>query len=578
MDPVHEIKARLPIETLVGQYCQLTKKGRNFVALCPFHNDKKPSMLVSPDKGIAYCFPCAKGGDIFSFYQQIEGVDFIQALKDLAEQAGVTLPDRREAEPVHNKDEKERARMCLEAALGIFKKSLAASPKATEYLAKRGVPDGEKELFEVGYAPDGNVVYDQLLKSGFSRGEILLAGLAIQRDLADSKPFDRFRDRLMFAIRDHQGRLVGFGGRTLGNDDAKYMNSPDSPLYHKSSVLFGLPQARDAMRATKRAYLVEGYFDVLACHRVGITNVIAACGTALTEEHARFLRRHVESVVLCMDQDRAGREAAERAYGLLSKEGVAVRGVVLPDKDPADTVLTDPEGLKSLLASGGEPYIELVLAAISRADLTDQQIRRAALQRVLHLLSAVPTAVERAHYLEQAASALRTSTVALEDDLKSARAQQPIARPAPQPTERSDLFSSLEFALALLLIHPRCRTLLPELIVPEEPAHAALYAALQSAGEGEIVIDTLDIEAPARERIRILQLYCEEQGFAEWSESTAEREIRRNCLTANRDYLRRKQQEITKRLVEAKRAGSSAEESELQAQFTELLKLAKMAN
>jgi DNA primase len=579
MDPVHEIKARLPIEALVGQYCQLTKKGRNFVTLCPFHNDKKPSMTVSPDKGIAYCFPCQKGGDIFSFYQQIEGVDFIQALKDLAEQTGITLPDRREAAPAHSRDEKEQARACLEAALAAYRKGLAASQKATDYLAKRGVTPQEIELFELGYAADGNVLYDTLLKGGFSRAEILLSGLAIQRDLAESKPFDRFRDRLMFAIRDHQGRVVGFGGRTLGNDDAKYMNSPDSPLYHKSAVLFGLPQARDEMRTSKRAYLVEGYFDVLACHRVGIKSAIAACGTALTEEHARFLRRHVETVVLCMDQDRAGRDAAERAYAMLSKEGVAVRGIVLPDKDPADAVQTDPEGLRALLESAGEPYVDLVLTDIRRANLDDQQIRRAALQRILGLLSVVPTAVERAHYLEQAASALRTSTVALEDDLQSLKAQQPVAaRPAPQMAERSDIFSALEFALGLFLIHGRCRSLLPELIPPEDAPHAAVYAALQSAGEAPLDIAQLPLEEPARERLRILQLYCEEQGFAEWSESTATREIRRNCLNANREYLHRKQKEITKRLVDAKRAGSAEEEGKLQAQFTELLKLAKMAN
>lgn len=575
MDPVAEIKARLSIEDLVGQYCQLTKKGRNFVCLCPFHNDTRPSFLVSPDKGIAYCFPCAKGGDIFSFYQEIENVDFVQALKDLAEKTGVALPDRQEQHVV-KKDEKERARAALEGALDAYRAGLQKSQKATEYLAKRGVTAEEIASFELGYAADGNMLYDALLKSGYSRGEILAAGLAIQRDLADSKPFDRFRDRLMFPIRDHQARIIGFGGRTLGNDDAKYMNSPDGPLYRKSGVLFGLPQAKETMRREKKAIIVEGYFDVLACHRVGATHALATCGTALTEEHAAFLRRHVDTVILCLDQDRAGRDAAERAFGLLAKENLAVRGLVLADKDPADAAQTDPAGLKALLEAGGEPYVDLALGEIAQSDLEDQDVRRAALERVLRLLGAIPTSVERAHYVRVAAKALSTSETALEDDLTAARRGQraPVRQ---QPDQRGDLFSALELALGLLLLHPKCRALLKELIPPQEGMPAAVYNALQAAGEGAVDIDALPLEAADRQRVRILQLYCEQHDFGEWNESVATREIRGNCHHANREYLRMRQQELTKRMVEARKAGNLEEDGRLRGEFTELLKLAKIA-
>ena len=255
MDSVAEIKARLPIEDLVRSYTQLTKKGKNYVGLCPFHNDTHPSFLVSPDKGICYCFPCQKGGDIFTFYQQIEHVDFPQALRDLAERVGVTLPDAPKGGPT--KDEKERLRDCLDAACAHFKKLLASSP-AKDYLDKRGVTPEEIATFELGVSPVGFTdTYDYLLKAGYSRKEIVLSGLAIQKDLSNENPYDRFRNRLMFPIHDGQGRIIGFGGRTLGNDDAKYLNGAESPLYRKSSVLYGLHHALEAMREAKRVIVVR---------------------------------------------------------------------------------------------------------------------------------------------------------------------------------------------------------------------------------------------------------------------------------------------------------------------------------
>ncbi|MDB4979227.1 MAG: primase, partial [Candidatus Peribacteria bacterium] len=306
MDSVLEIKTRLPIEVLVARYCQLSKKGRDLVALCPFHNDTKPSFLVSPDKGIAYCFACNTGGDIFSVYQKIENVDFPQAVKDLADIAGVILPDKPEHAAGPKKDEKERVRDCLESAMQFFMEQLKVTPSALEYLQKRGVPPEQIEEFRLGLAPDSfTATYDHLLKAGFSKTEITAAGLAVQKEL-EGKFYDRFRDRLMFPIHDPQGGIIGFGGRTLGNDDAKYVNSTDSILYHKSNVLYGFHMAKEAMREKGSVIVVEGYFDVLACHRVGIQNVVAASGTAFTEQHAKLIKRYADTVALCLDTDPAG--------------------------------------------------------------------------------------------------------------------------------------------------------------------------------------------------------------------------------------------------------------------------------
>ncbi|UPA23093.1 DNA primase [Candidatus Peribacteria bacterium] len=580
MDSVSEIKARLPIDELVRQYCTLTKKGRNFVALCPFHHDTRPSFLISPDKGICYCFPCQKGGDIFSFYQQIEGVDFRQALKDLAEKTGVTLPDRPE-ENIVNKDEKERLRDCLTAAVDFYAKQLASSASTKEYLAKRGVTQEEISTFGLGFAPDSfDATYQYLLKAGFSRKEIQTAGLAIQKDMNDEKIYDRFRNRLMFPIHDNQGRIAGFGGRTLGNDDAKYLNSSDSPLYHKSSVLYGFHHAAKAMRENKRVILVEGYFDVLACHRVGIHEVVATCGTAMTEDHARLLKRSVDRVVLCLDQDKAGRDAAERAFIIAAKEGLQIEGIVLPDKDPADAVLTSPDGLKELLTSGAKPFLDVVLSAISKADLTSPAVRHAALEKLMPLFNAVMSSTERAFMIKTSALALGTTETSLLDDLRTFSSKN--AAPKPANTEHPStvtLFTSLELALGLFLMYPAHITLMEELIAPGDGFALALFTALKKNADAKapITLDTLDMDDETRHQAGILMLYCEENDFHEWNEAVAIREIRRNCKHANREYIREKQQEITKKLLEARKAANAAEEKELTATYMELLKLSKTA-
>lgn len=582
MDSVAEIKARLPIEDLVRSYTQLTKKGKNYVGLCPFHNDTHPSFLVSPDKGICYCFPCQKGGDIFTFYQQIEHVDFPQALRDLAERVGVTLPDAPKGGPT--KDEKERLRDCLEAAGAHYKKLLVHSP-AKEYLANRGVTPQEIETFELGVSPVGFTdTYDYLLKAGYSRKEIVLSGLAIQKDLQDQRPYDRFRNRLMFPIHDGQGRIIGFGGRTLDDPSAssgqaaKYLNGAESPLYRKSTVLYGLHHALQSMRDTKRVIVVEGYFDVLACHRVGMTNAVATCGTALTEEHAKLLKRYVETVVLCLDSDKAGQAAAERAFPILSKNDLIVEAVTLGQKDPADASQESPDMLRELL-SESRPYLQLVVDGLRVSDLSSPAARRAALAQLLPLLDAIPSATERALWIERSAMALSTTVTALQEDLKAfaAHAHSKAAHAESAPVVgTSNPYSAAELTLGLLLLYPTQRAYVEELIAPEEGFGAALHAAMKTTPAGQDV-DLSALEPDVQERARILLLYCEENGFAGWSDSVAAREIRRNCQNANRDVLRKKLQDITREMMAARKSGKIADEELLRTQYQQVLKLARMA-
>ncbi|MDD5623515.1 MAG: DNA primase [Candidatus Peribacteraceae bacterium] len=580
MDDVSEIKARLTIETLVGQYCQLKKKGRNFLALCPFHNDTHPSLLISPDKGIAYCFACQKGGDIFSFYQEIEKVDFPQALKDLAEKAGVELKEVRQ-KPAVTKDEKERLRECLTAAEEYFVAQLKASGVAQDYLKKRMISEEQIAFFGLGYAPDSfSQTYEYLLKQGFSRTEIVKAGLGVQRELQDGKIYDRFRNRLLFPVHDHQGNIVAFGGRAIGEEEAKYVNSSEGPLYNKSAILYGLHYAKEAIRDAKAVVMVEGYFDLLACHKVGCHNVVAVSGTALTEQHVKTLKRYAETAVLCLDQDRAGQEAAERAFHLLAREGMAVQAVTFEEKDPDEVVKSTPELLGRILHDGGVPYLDLVLQDLAKGDVSSATGKRAALRRLLPLIDSLASSVEQGHYIGKTASLLGTTETALREDIAKLP-KQVIGKSTDEETtsvRAREGFSPLEIALGLFLLYPLKRALLQELIEPEGGFSGALYGALKKAPEAkELKLADLELSDEHRERAGILHLFCEYHGFHEWSEGMAVREIRKNCMRANRELLKVKQLEITRRLKEARLQGKVVEEAQLSTQYQQVLKLAQMA-
>ncbi len=580
MDPVEEIKARLPIDQLVGQYCQLQKKGRNLVCLCPFHNDTRPSFVVSPDKGIAYCFACNNGGDIFSFYQKVEGVDFKQAIKDLAEKTGVKLQEAQMVEGV-KKDEKDRLRACLKAALALYVKNLKENKAAQAYLQQRGIPVEQWKEFELGVAPDSfSATYEHLLKEGFSKSEILKAGLGIQKDLKEERIYDRFRHRLMFPIYDAQGQIVAFGGRTLGDDDAKYINSAESPLYHKSQILFGLHQAKEAMREHKAVYAVEGYFDVLACHRVGITNVVGVSGTAFTQQHARIIKRLCDTVILCLDQDRAGQEAAERAFKICSEEDLHVNVVAIGQKDPADAVQADATGFKTTIERGGVPYLDHVLKGLSQTDLAGVEGKRAALRVIMPLLTALSSATEREHYLRETASLLSTTETALKEDMDSLMAAPVPMRPTTEvaPVQSKPEFSSVELVLGLFILYPTTRVLLNQLIEPAEGFASKLYEALKEASPTDrLTPDSLPLPEPERERVGILLLYCEHHGLGEWTDSMALREVRKNCQLANHDLIYLKQREVSAKLADAHKRGRAAEEEQLRTQYLQLIKLSQMA-
>ncbi len=577
MDIREEIRARLPIDQLVAQYRQLTRKGRNYVCLCPFHNDTHPSFLVSPDKGIAYCFACQTGGDIFAFFQKIENVDFPTALKMLAEKAGVEIPKENFKSTGPSKDEKERIRMCLEAAMQFYQSNLRSSEAAKAYIEKRIVPVPLLEKFAIGYAPDGySVTYEHLLKCGFSKSEVLAAGLGIQRELQDERILDRFRNRIMFPITDAQGAVIGFGGRDLGGQDAKYINSPEGLLYHKSSVLFGLHQAREAIRKTKQLILVEGYFDTVACHKAGIENVVAASGTALTEDHVRLIKRYADSVILCLDMDEAGQKAADRAFQLLSRADIPVLTVRIPSKDPDELAIEDPSKLAHILQHAASPYIEVLLSEISPS-MNDIE-RKTYLDRLFPLLASLSSSLDLRSAIEKIAPALKVLDNELLRDFTSWKAREQQGKRAAISLPQEHLFASFELCIGLALLYPKQREFLRELIALDEKIWEAVRLRISSAPASESSLDilaTIDVPEDVRERLRIILLYCEES-FPIWSDSLASKETKKLLARANKDILVRKQAEVITKLKDAKLRGRKDEEDMLLTTYQQILKLSKM--
>ncbi len=580
MDAKEDIRARLPIEQLVAQYCQLQKKGRNYVCLCPFHNDKKPSLLVSPDKGIAYCFACQSGGDIFSFFQRIENVDFPTALKLLAEKTGVELPkDRERPNAKVEKDAKERMRDCLDKAVEFFQARLRSTPAAAEYVKKRGVTEELMQTFGIGYAPDSfSETYDHLLKAGFSRSEIVGAGLGVQKELSEERIYDRFRQRIMFPIGDAQGRVIGFGGRAMGDADAKYVNSPDGPLYHKSTVLYGLHQAREAIRQSKSMLLVEGYFDVVAAHKAGVKNAVAVSGTALTEDHVKLIKRYADKVILCLDQDQAGQKAADRAFQLLVKENVAVLSITIPAKDPDELVQENPALFHDIVTTKTVPFLDGMLSQlIAMPDAAQPAGKERIRHKMFALIASLPDAAQQRAYLEKIGGPLSITMGEAERDFKNFLSGD-LARKNTKELIDTGSFSRFELCIGIAIIHPRVRTILGELIPSEDQAWEKIRTVLAKAEDVPLdqILESAGADPVLKEKVGVLALYCEET-FGLQADTLATRTLRKQCAESNRELMVRKQNEIVAELKEARKAGRADEEVRLLTKYQQVLKLAQMA-
>ncbi len=430
LDPVQEIKSKLSVEDVVAPYVQLKRSGKYLKACCPFHQEKTPSFYVSPERQLAYCFSCQKGGDIFQFIQDIEGVDFRGALEVLADKAHVDLPKFSGAAPKISKDEKERLKSAYEDSNKFFVQKLfekGDAEKVLAYVKARGMHDSTIKEFEVGFAPDGkDLLYRTLLEKKHSKDDLLRSTLVLARDSNGQDIVDRFRLRLMFPIHDVQGDAIAFGGRALKKgEQPKYLNSAEHELYHKGSVLYNLNRAKSFVKDEDLAVFVEGYFDVMASWQAGVKNVVATSGTALTEEQFKLIKRFTKRVALAFDSDSAGQEALLRAVLTAQPLGMELYVIQIPEgKDAADAVKQDPQ-LWVDAVTVRVSYLDFYFEKYQKAfDLNTSLGKTSFTDQFLELLRGVEHPVARDHYLKRLSKEVGTPVEMLYDYIKQVKATQ----------------------------------------------------------------------------------------------------------------------------------------------------------
>ena len=437
-DAVAEIKARLDIVDVVGGYVTLQRAGRGHRALCPFHSEKTPSFNVSQDRQAWYCFGCQEGGDMFTFVEKVEHTDFRAALELLAEKAGVELEAAAQGGERRGVSRRRKRTLELNARAAAFFEhvlwSSSAGADGRELVAARALAEAQARTFGMGFAPAGGGGEDALSRYLSERAaatpdEIVDAGLA--HHARGGRLRDRFRHRLVFPIRDERGEVIAFGARALGDDVPKYLNSPETVVYHKGSALFGIDLARTAMHDRRVAVIVEGYFDVMAAHLAGVANTVASSGTALTREQAKVLSRHADSVVLCFDADDAGREAASRAVDVVAAQGLPARICLLPEgcKDPDELVRRDPAAFAAAVAEAPPEWQVLLDRGLGNDEGGSIEARRAAAERVVALLVRIPEATARELYVQQAARRLNLTAATIASDVATAMRSVATGRP-----------------------------------------------------------------------------------------------------------------------------------------------------
>jgi DNA primase len=425
---LEEIKSRLNIVDVLGEYLRLDKTGTNYRALCPFHNEKSPSFMVSEEKQIWHCFGCQKGGDIFSFVMEIEGLEFREALAQLAEKAGVEL--KKVAPGVVEK--KNRTLEILELATKFYEIQLwkgNGKEKIVNYLKERGLTEETIKLFRLGYAPNGwRNILDFLTKRGYEITEIEKTGLLVRKeDLQNpsAKYYDRFRDRIIFPICDYSGKVLGYSARVApGGDEsqAKYVNSPETEVYHKSKALYGIDKAKSEIKQKDFALLVEGNMDVIASFQAGIKNVVAVSGTALTQTQLDTLRRYTKNLRMLFDMDAAGEAATKKSIKLALEKNISVQIVELPfGKDAADVAKNNPEKLREAISKSKSAMQYLFDKAFEKFDKNTAEGKKNISEALLEIISSLSSDVEKSHWVRKTAEGLDVPESALTDMLKKAK-------------------------------------------------------------------------------------------------------------------------------------------------------------
>jgi DNA primase len=442
------VKQQADIVRVVGEYVRLKKSGQNFSGLCPFHSEKTPSFAVHPVKQIYHCFGCGVGGDVFKFVMEMEKISFPEAIRAVAEKCGIAVPQARERTPEERKENQQRTslvEMHREAA-AFFVQQLNGTPEgraAKAYLLDRGLDSEAMARFGIGFAPSGGDGLLRALKQKYPEKVLEVSGL-FSRD-QNGRLFDRFRRRVMFPIANDSGKIVAFGGRALGDDLPKYLNSPETPIYSKSNLLYHLDRAKEALRQRDFAVLVEGYMDAIAVARAGISNVVASCGTSLTEPQVKLLNRFTRRIVVNYDPDTAGQAATERSLSILLEQGAEVRVLALPGgKDPDSFIRAEGAAAYTKLLNEAPPYVDYLISRARKMDLTTAEGKLRAVNFLMPYVQRIPDRILRSEWATRIAQQLRLEEPVLRESMRKAaneRRSEVKARPelvsrAGKPAER----------------------------------------------------------------------------------------------------------------------------------------------
>ena len=572
-DAKEEVRARLSIEDVIGEYVELKRAGRNLKGLSPFTEERTPSFVVSPDKQIWHDFSSGKGGDLFSFVMQVEGMEFRQALEHLARKAGVELQqfsggDGRVAK------RKERARQALDLAARYFQQVLVKSPTALNYVVKkRGLSRNTIEEFVIGFAPEGrSTLVDVLKKRNFTDQELKDAGLVNQYG------GDLFRGRMVVALSDPSGGVVGFTGRIIVDDPKapKYLNTPQTLLFDKSRHVFGLFQAKESIRQQNCAVIVEGNLDVVSSHQAGVKNVVATAGTAMTEYNLRALSRLAERIKLAFDGDKAGLAATERAIEIAQRVGVEVEVVTLPGsaKDPDELIQQDVKLWQQAIDSS-QPAVEWVIYQYqNREDLSTAEGKRRFTTASLQLIGGLQDPVEREHYMEILGSIAGVSLSAIEQKLTSTKVDEKPKRstriekkpPTPVTTEQE------ETLIALALVAPQTRHLLSSVTADmlQQEENRALLPYLQQ--NSPISADDLPKDLQKYEQyVKIVQLKSDVR-YANWEDTEYQAEMAHTVKQLLIKHRETKKQQLIDQLRGAEADGDDALAESLRRDINALIK------
>ncbi len=581
-ETVREIRERSDIVAVISSYLPLKRSGANYQGLCPFHQEKSPSFNVNAPRQIFHCFGCGVGGNVFSFVMRMEGLSFPEAVKQLGERVGITV----EETPVtpadrQRRDQRDKLLRINEAACTFYHRLLledAAGAPGRRYLRQRGFEAEIVRAFRLGFAPDQwEALTGHLTAQGFSREELRAAGL-VREGSGSRGDRDLFHNRLLFPILDAEGKVVAFGGRVLDDGLPKYLNSPETPVYHKGRTLYGLYQGRDAIRLARAVLVVEGYFDLLALHRAGIANVVAACGTALTSDHARLLKRYAEQALLVFDADKAGRAATFRAMDALIPEGIEIKAVTLAAGEDPDSFLAQQgtEAFQTHLAAA-RPVLELFIEEQLQLHGDSIAGRARAAEEVLARIRRLPSELERDLFLQHLAArtGLDKQLLAGKGQNTPAPRRLPVAGEEPRRNRVDSTDRIQTYLLRLMLASDQARTKVRQegtagLFSAAVHREAADYLLNQSAADGRLPAELLDGLPPGEAQALLsgLLLADDQQDWASDSDR-----IFADCRKAVAAAGQRQRLKELERLIdEADRRGDTEAHAQYSREFVNIKK------